>query len=214
MAEYILHIYNGIVHQRTDGNGHTSDTHRVDGQSQQMHHQNRDEQRNRDGYQRNDGGTCIHQEDEEHDDYEDGSFNQRALDISNGIVDERALTENLTVHMHIGRKFFFQVFQRTVQLVSQFQGADVRLFGYGNQYCWSGPIRGHTCFGRFGTDFQFGNVLQQDWRAVDVFNHGLCQFFGTVGLYHTAHNILISIFIMNATADISIDILQLFHDLR
>ena len=44
---HILHIHDGIIHQRTDGNGHTAQTHGVDGEPHQMKRKNTDHQRER-----------------------------------------------------------------------------------------------------------------------------------------------------------------------
>ena len=41
---HVLHIDNGIVHQRTNGNGHTTQTHGIDTQPQIMKHEDRHHQ--------------------------------------------------------------------------------------------------------------------------------------------------------------------------
>ena len=41
---YIFHIHNGIIHQRTNGNGHTTQTHGIDGESHIVKSQYRNNQ--------------------------------------------------------------------------------------------------------------------------------------------------------------------------
>ena len=44
MLEHIFHVNDGVIHQRADGNRHTSDTHRIDSQSHKLQCQYRHEQ--------------------------------------------------------------------------------------------------------------------------------------------------------------------------
>ena len=104
MLPYVLHIDNGIVYQRADGNSHTSQAHGVDAESHIVQYQNCDDQRQRKGYQRNDGGSCIGKEQEEYDDHEDGSLVKRFLYVADRAFDETRLTEDVGRNLYIGRK--------------------------------------------------------------------------------------------------------------
>ena len=79
---YILHIDNGIIDQRTDGNGHTSDGHSIDRKIHESQRKDRDKQCQWNGDQRDKRGAPVHQEDEKHQDDKDGSLYERVLDIA------------------------------------------------------------------------------------------------------------------------------------
>ena len=64
MFPYVFHVHDGIVHQRTDGDGHTAQAHRVDGQPHVVKHQNGDQQRKREGDQRDDRSAHVAQKEE------------------------------------------------------------------------------------------------------------------------------------------------------
>ena len=64
MFPYVFHVHDGIVHQRTDGDGHTAQAHRVDGQPHVVKHQNGDQQRKREGDQRDDRSAYVAQKEE------------------------------------------------------------------------------------------------------------------------------------------------------
>ena len=55
----VLHIDDGVIDQRTDGNGHTTQTHGVDGQSHVVQYQYGNDERQGQGDQRDDGSTHV-----------------------------------------------------------------------------------------------------------------------------------------------------------
>ena len=74
MLPDILHVHYRVVHEGAYGDGHTSETHGVEAQPEGIEHENRDEQREGQGDERDYGGAEIGQEDEEDDDHEDGAL--------------------------------------------------------------------------------------------------------------------------------------------
>ena len=77
MLPDIFYIDDGIIHQRTDGDGQTSETHRVDGHAEPVQHKYRDEHRQRKGNKGNYGRPDIGEEKEQDYHYEYGSFIKR-----------------------------------------------------------------------------------------------------------------------------------------
>ena len=75
--EHVFNVDNRIVDQRTDGDGHAADAHRVDGEAHEFQDDDGDEQRERDGGQGDERRAAVHEEDEEHEHHEDTAFNER-----------------------------------------------------------------------------------------------------------------------------------------
>ena len=79
--EHVFNVDNRIVNQRTDGDGHAADAHRVDGEAHELQDDDGDEQRERDGGQGDERRAAVHEEDEEHEHHEDAAFNERFADV-------------------------------------------------------------------------------------------------------------------------------------
>ena len=62
--EHVFNVDDGIVDQRTDGNGNTAQTHRIDGMSQGLQGEQGDQNGKGNGDERNQGGARVHQEEE------------------------------------------------------------------------------------------------------------------------------------------------------
>ena len=70
----IFNIDNGIVDQRSDGYSNAAEGHGVDGDSEPVEDEYGDDDREREGDDRDQGGAEIHQEDEQHDDDKDSAL--------------------------------------------------------------------------------------------------------------------------------------------
>ena len=144
---HVFHVDNGIVHQRTDGNGHTSQTHGIDAQSHVVQYQNGYYQGKRKGNQRNNRRTRIGQEQEKHDDHKDGAFIQRFLYVADGAFNEARLAEHIGRDFHILRQVLLQIGQCLLQLFRQGNRTRVGLLGYRKQYGWFSFFGSHSQFG-------------------------------------------------------------------
>ena len=98
----VLHIDDGIVHERPDGDGQSAEAHRIDGEPQCVEREDGGHEGQGDGDERDDGRAHVHQEDEEHDDHEDGPLDERALHVVDGAVDESLLTIHVGGEHHVG----------------------------------------------------------------------------------------------------------------
>jgi len=94
MAGNIFHHHDGIIDHKSGGNGHGHQREVVDGISEQIHHRERAEQRDRHGDGGNEGGAAVAQEDKHHgDDQADGN-EQSFLDVTDRGADGRGAVKN------------------------------------------------------------------------------------------------------------------------
>ncbi len=84
----ILHHYDGIVHEETDGQHHGEHGKCVDGHAEQEEHGERAEQDNWNRNDRDQRRTEALQEDQDNDKYEDNRFIQRFLNFMDRGFDE------------------------------------------------------------------------------------------------------------------------------
>ena len=85
LTDSFIHVFDidyGIIDQRANGNGHTTDAHSVERHAHEVEHYDRHEQCQWDGDKRDDRGSPVHQEDEKHNDHEEGTFDQSFLNIA------------------------------------------------------------------------------------------------------------------------------------
>ena len=208
---HILHIDDGIVYQRTDGDGHTSQTHGIDAQSHVVKHQDGHHKRERQGYQRDERGPCIGQEEEQYNHHKERPFVQGGLYIADGAFDEAGLAENVCRDMYIGRKILLKVFQCCLQTLCQFDGTRIRLFGNGDQHRRF-PFFGSQSQPRLlGTDFHVGNVFQYYRYSVHPFDDRPAHFTYIVGRKYATHNVFVTVFINHSTVGVLVHVAGNFH---
>ena len=99
----ILHVHDGIIHQRTDGDSHTSQAHGIYRKAHIVQGKDGGNQWQRQCHQRDDCGTYVGKEQEKHDDNENTSLQQRLLNVSDGTFDETALTEDVCGNLYVRR---------------------------------------------------------------------------------------------------------------
>ena len=125
----ILHIDDGIVNQRPDGNAHAAEGHRVDFVPHEIEAQHCAQQRQGYGDDGDERGAETAQEQEEDDDDEEGALEERFAYIAYRRLDEIGLAEYLRVHLDIGRERFLDVLEIGLYLLRNAQCVDVRLLG-------------------------------------------------------------------------------------
>ena len=161
-APDVLHIDDGVIDQRTDGDGHTAQTHGVDGEPHVVEHQHGHDERQGQGDERNEGRPHVGQEEEQHDDHEDAAFDERLAHVADGAFDEAALAEDVGRYLHVGGQVLLQVLEGGFQLAGQLQRAGGGLLGHGEQHGGFAPFRGQSQLGRLRADAHVGHVFQQD----------------------------------------------------
>lgn len=119
--EDVLHVDDRIIHQRSDGNGHTTETHRVDGKAHQFERENRYEQRERQCYQRDDRRAYVHQEEEQYHHDKKRPFEQGFPDVVDRSFDKAGLTETVGRQVDVRRKLCLDLGDRFVESFGQFQ---------------------------------------------------------------------------------------------
>ena len=85
-----------------------------------MEGEERDDQRQGDGDQRDESGAHVQEEDEEYDDHKDAAFEERLADIVDGAAYEAFLTVDVGGHLYVGRERFRHVCQCGVKTLCQF----------------------------------------------------------------------------------------------
>ena len=141
---HILHIDDGIVHEGTDGDAHSSQSHRVDVHSEQLQHDHCGKKRDRDGNHGDKGGPETAQEEEQDEDNEYGALQQSPCDIVDRRLDVVSLTEHSGVHHDILRKGLRYRLEVLLDCGSDLEGVDVRLFADRQQNRFLPVHRGMT----------------------------------------------------------------------
>ena len=99
-AEHVLHVHHGVVDQFADGDGEAAERHGVDAQPEGAEHQHGDEQRHRDGRDRDRRRPHVEQEGEQHDRHDDDGLFQHRLQVGDRELDEPGLAEQDAVRAH------------------------------------------------------------------------------------------------------------------
>ena len=102
-AKDVFHVHDGIVHDHADGNGETTQGHRVDRDTGELEIEPGDDERERNGGEGDRRGAEVQQEQEQHDDDHDGAVPDGLLDVGDGGFDEVRLLEQL-IDLHVRRQ--------------------------------------------------------------------------------------------------------------
>ncbi|MNQ96758.1 hypothetical protein D3C85_1123760 [compost metagenome] len=127
-AQHVLHAHHGIVDQSTDSDGQATEGHGVDRQAEVLEHQTGDEDRHRNGRQRNDGGAQRAEEEEQDRRDEHRGADQLALQGADRGLDEAGLAEGHLGSLHAGRQRLAHFPQRRLESAGQLDGIGCRLF--------------------------------------------------------------------------------------
>ena len=103
-SEYVLHVDNRVIDQRSDSDSHTAQTHCIDREVHQFQYENRHQQRQRNSHQRNGRYARVHHKEEEYDHNEQSTFEQCALNVVDRRGDETRLTENIGRDLNVLRQ--------------------------------------------------------------------------------------------------------------
>ena len=208
---HILHIDDGIVYQRTDGDGHTSQTHGIDAQSHVVKHQDGHHKRERQGYQRDERGPCIGQEEEQYNHHKERPFVQGGLYIADGAFDEAGLAENIGRDVHIGRQVLLQILQGRFQAFGQLDGTRIGLFGYGDQHRRFPLLRGQSQLRLLGADFHIGYIFQHHRYPVHPLDDRPAHFTYIVGGKYATHDVLVAVFVNHPAVGVLVHVAGNFH---
>ncbi len=94
MARDIFHHHDGIIDHKSRGNGHGHQREVVQGVSEQIHHGERTDQRDRHRDRGNERGAAVAQEDKHHDDDEADGNQQRPLHVTDRGADGGGAIQN------------------------------------------------------------------------------------------------------------------------
>ena len=202
----VLHVHDGVIHQRADGDGHASQTHGVDGQPHVVQRQQRHHKRQRQGDKGDERGAHVGQEEEQDDDHEDAALYERVLHVADGAFYEAALAEDVGRDLDVGGQVLLQVFQSLLQSLGQLQRTGGGLFGDCQQHGRFAPFGGQTQAGQLGTDTYVGNVLQRHdaARFGGSAHHTALQLLHPVGGQQAAHNVLVAVLIEYSAVGIQV----------
>ena len=88
MADLLLHINDGVIDERADGNGHAAKRHGVDARTKRLQRQHCDDKRDWDGQQRDDARSHTGQEGDDDEDDHDAAVAERFDGVVNRNLDE------------------------------------------------------------------------------------------------------------------------------
>ena len=134
MLVHVLHVDDGVVDERADGYGETTEGHGVDADAEGVEHYHRHEER--DGYrdERNERGAHVGKEEHKDDNHEDGSLDERLLHVVDAALDEVCLTEDVGRDMHVGGQGLLEVVECEVEMLSEVDGARIGLLRNGEEH--------------------------------------------------------------------------------
>ena len=156
----ILHVDDGVVYERADGDGHAAEAHGVDGMPRKAHDDDGDEQRQGHGRERDERHAAVHQEYQQHEDDEEGSLDEGVFDVVYRAVDEARLPEDIGRYLHVVRKARTELGDGRIECFGEVDGAGVGLFGDGYQHGRFAPYGGYSQLRRFGSRLYFGDVAE------------------------------------------------------
>jgi hypothetical protein len=168
-AQDVLDIDHRIVDQLANRNRQPAQRHRVDRQPQPLEDQYCDQDRERDGSQRNQHGAQVAEEKEQHSGHQTASHQQLELQVADRRLNEISLAENHLRRRHALWHAAFQVYQRRFDAFGQVDRIGCRLFLNAQQ------DRRHAAFGIAETaiaaldrrrETHFSDLAKQDGLAV------------------------------------------------
>ena len=199
-SEYVFDVDNRVIDQRSDSDGHTTQTHRVDRQIHQFQYENRHEQRQRNCNERDGRNARVHHKEEQHDHHKQSSLDQRTLNVVDRRGDKARLTEDVGRDVDILRQRFLQIRELVFECFGQLDRAGLVLLGYGEQNGGLCALRRNTQARALCSDTHLANICQRDGlTVVGQFDHTAGDLVGIFGCQHTTHDKLVAILIENAT---------------
>ena len=212
MFPYILHIHDGVIHERTYGNRHSSEAHSIECQPHVMEDKHRDEQGKRKCDKGYDSSPDICEEKEKHDYDKERPFQKGILHIVDRAFYESRLAENVCRDMHVRRKILFKVMQCGFQLFCQLYRACIRLLCDSQQDCRLAFFGSKAEFRLVGADLYICHILQCHRSAVHCLYHSSRHLLHIIGGDHAPDNIFIAVFVYHPSVDIVVHISCYGHD--
>ena len=210
---HVFHVDDRIVHQRTDGNGHTAQAHRIDGQPHCLEYQHRRKQREGKRNEGNDRRTGTHQEQEQHDDHEQPAFQQGFLYVVDRVFDKIRLTEYVGRYVNpsgqLGREFR----ESGIEFFGQFDRSGGRLLGHGDQHRRMAFFRSQAQQGGLSAGLHPGHIAQGNGLPVHRFDHRTGHLLGTVGSGDPADDVFVAPLVEHATGCILVEAFRSAGDL-
>jgi hypothetical protein len=163
--QHVLDTHHRVVDQAADGDGQAAQRHRVDRQAEVLEDQRGDEDRHRDGRQRDDGRPQGAQEEEQDHRHEDRGADQLALQRGDRGLDEAGLAEGHARRLHAGRQRRLQPHQRVLDGLRQRDGVGGRLLLDAQDHGRLAFEAGIAALERRG-ERHLGDLAQQDGLAV------------------------------------------------
>ena len=182
--ENVLDIYNRVIDKFTDGDCQTAQCHRVDGQSHEVKYDGGADQRERDGCQRDERRSEVHQKQKQNDDHQDATITQRLNDILDGPINEGLLRIERKNTKPFGQREL-EILDCEHHVVSDFSSICTGLLVHGQNHSRTTAERTIFCSCECGAVTTFdlspfdniGHLSKCDWLAVPYSDHDLLQVF-------------------------------------
>ena len=158
---HVLHVDDGVVDQRADGDDQSTERHAVDRQSRRPQPGHRGQQREGNGDERDRAGAQVGQEHEGDEDHEQRPVAKGGIEVVECQLDEVRLAEETRIELHAGRQLRRELVQDGFELAGERQGIDVRLPVDAQDHRRSSIARAVAPLERFA-DAQLGDVAHAD----------------------------------------------------
>ncbi len=207
----VFHVDDGIIDQRSDGDGDTTEAHGVYAETHEMEQQHAYDYGQRKRYKAHDGGAQVHQEEKQHDDYKKRPFEQRALKVAYRPRNEVALAEYVCRHFQIGRKRMLHVGKCGLYTFGKRYSALIGLFSHSNDNSRFGfdgcGAEAWLCAGNFHT----GHIGKRNDAGGVGSNDGHGKFVGVGGAHGTFYYIFVAEIIDDSARGIVVQPFDGFH---
>ena len=200
----VLHIDNGVIDERADGDGHAAEAHRVERQPEVVQHEDRDEQRERQRDERDERRAGGGQEEEEDDDHEYGPLEERVLHVVDRTLDKARLAEDVGRDLHVPGQVLLQVGEGLLEFFGQLDGSRIGLFGHGQKHRRTPLFGGQAQPGLLGAHPHVGDVGEADRGAVRALDHGPAHLGDVVGRDHAAHDVFVAVLVDDAAVGVAV----------
>ena len=173
-----------------------------------MERDERNQQCERDGDDRNQRGAEIHQEEEEHQYHEDAALNQGVAHVAYGVFDKAGLAVDVGLDFYVAGQGSLHFCQGAVQRLGQFDGPCAGLFCYGQYDGFASVLCGRSGAWQAVAHPDFGHRFQGDGSVGRSSHQRLAQVVDAVGTQDGTNQVFVAVFVEYAARSVAVESLD------
>ena len=164
-AEDIFDIHDGVVHQLANRDGEAAEGHGVDAEAEPFENDERDQKRQGNGGERDEGRSEIQEKQQQDDRNHDAPIAEGLFHIRNGALDEVCLAEDVVVDSDALGQGGTEGFEFLLDRTGELDGVGAGLFGDGEHDARLAVDARLAAFHEWSSLADFGDVAEKDVRA-------------------------------------------------